>query len=49
MHNYLEDTLSPMQYNWDYIYKLIYLLCLPEMVCYSPYLRKALLLHQHEK
>ncbi|KAF2912336.1 hypothetical protein DAI22_10g001150 [Oryza sativa Japonica Group] len=33
MHKYLEDNLSPtpMQYHEDYIYKLIHLLCLPEM------------------
>ncbi|BAF13340.2 Os03g0774900 [Oryza sativa Japonica Group] len=31
MHKYLEDNLSPTQYNEDYVYKLIHLLCLPEM------------------
>ncbi|CAL5082186.1 unnamed protein product [Urochloa decumbens] len=31
MHKYLEDNLSPTQYHRDYIYKLIHLLCLPEM------------------
>ncbi|CAL5073528.1 unnamed protein product [Urochloa decumbens] len=31
MHKYLEDNLSPTQYHRDDIYKLIYLLCLPEM------------------
>ncbi|XP_044346406.1 uncharacterized protein [Triticum aestivum] len=31
MHKYLEDNLLPMQYHPDYIYKLIHLLCLPEM------------------
>ena len=37
MHKYLEDNLSPtpMQYHEDYIYKLIHLLCLPEMVCFT--------------
>jgi hypothetical protein len=36
-HKYLEDNLlsdqSHMKGNVEYIYKLIYLLCLPEMVC----------------
>jgi hypothetical protein len=49
MHKYLEDNLSPAQYSGDYIYKLIHLLCLPEMVCFGPSLLKALLLYQHEK
>lgn len=50
MHKYLEDNLPPMQYHRDYIYKLIHLLCLPEMVCFSPSIHKALLLlYQHEK
>ncbi|KAF8700411.1 hypothetical protein HU200_034348 [Digitaria exilis] len=31
MHKYLEDNLSPSQNHLDYIYKLIHLLCLPEM------------------
>ncbi|KAG0544325.1 hypothetical protein BDA96_02G265700 [Sorghum bicolor] len=31
MHKYLEDNLSPSQSHLDYIYKLIHLLCLPEM------------------
>lgn len=31
LHKYLEDNLSPVQYHEDYIYKLIHLLCLPEM------------------
>ncbi|CAD6246460.1 unnamed protein product [Miscanthus lutarioriparius] len=31
MHKYLEDNVSPAQYNRDYICKLIHLLCLPEM------------------
>ncbi|XP_015697989.1 uncharacterized protein LOC102704371 isoform X1 [Oryza brachyantha] len=31
LHKYLVDNLSPMQYHEDYIYKLIHLLCLPEM------------------
>ncbi|CAL5063574.1 unnamed protein product [Urochloa decumbens] len=31
MHKYLEDNLSPTEYHRDYIYKLIQLLCLPEM------------------
>ncbi|XP_044354661.1 uncharacterized protein [Triticum aestivum] len=34
MHKYLEDNLLPMQYHPDYIYKLIHLLCLPEMKIY---------------
>ncbi|CAL5073550.1 unnamed protein product [Urochloa decumbens] len=31
LHKYLEDNLSPNQNHLDYIYKLIHLLCLPEM------------------
>ncbi|CAN6211160.1 unnamed protein product [Urochloa humidicola] len=31
LHKYLEDNLSPSQNHLDYIYKLIHLLCLPEM------------------
>ncbi|KAG2628990.1 hypothetical protein PVAP13_3KG395901 [Panicum virgatum] len=31
MHKYLEDNISPTQYHRDHIYKLIHLLCLPEM------------------
>ncbi|KAL6838502.1 hypothetical protein ACP4OV_031747 [Aristida adscensionis] len=31
MHKYLEDILSPTQNHRDYIYKIIHLLCLPEM------------------
>ncbi|WVZ99789.1 hypothetical protein U9M48_045038, partial [Paspalum notatum var. saurae] len=31
MHKYLEDNLPPTQYHRDYIYKLVHLLCLPEM------------------
>ncbi|KAF8760436.1 hypothetical protein HU200_010172 [Digitaria exilis] len=31
MHKYLEDNLSPSQNHLDYIYKLIHLLCFPEM------------------
>jgi hypothetical protein len=34
MHKYLEDNLSPSQSHLEYIYKLIHLLCLPEMVCF---------------
>jgi hypothetical protein len=37
LHNYLEDKLSPNReypcYSKEDIYKLIHLLCLPEMVC----------------
>lgn len=32
LHKYLEDNLSPNMDHRDYIYKLIQLLCLPEMV-----------------
>jgi ankyrin repeat protein len=49
MHKYLEDNLSPPQYHRDYIYKLIHLLCLPEMVRFIPSLHKVLLLMQHDK
>ncbi|KAM0929102.1 hypothetical protein ACQ4PT_001840 [Festuca glaucescens] len=39
MHKYLEDNLednlSRSQNHLDYIYKLIHLLCLPEMVCFT--------------
>lgn len=35
MHKYLEGNLSPIKYQSDYIYKLIHLLCLPEMVCFT--------------
>ncbi|KAL6838411.1 hypothetical protein ACP4OV_031656 [Aristida adscensionis] len=31
MHKYLEDNFSPTQNHRDYIYKIIHLLCLPEM------------------
>ncbi|CAL5087535.1 unnamed protein product [Urochloa decumbens] len=31
LHKYLEDNLSPTKHHQDYIYKLIFLLCLPEM------------------
>jgi hypothetical protein len=33
LHKYLEDNLSSIQDRQDYIYSLIHLLCLPEMVC----------------
>lgn len=33
LHKYLEDNLYPTQNHQNYIYKLIHLLCLPEMVC----------------
>ncbi|GJM98372.1 hypothetical protein PR202_ga15379 [Eleusine coracana subsp. coracana] len=32
MHKYLEDNLSPNQDPLDYMYNLIHLLCLPEMI-----------------
>ena len=39
LHKYLEDNLednlSRSQSHLDYIYKLIHLLCLPEMVCFT--------------
>jgi hypothetical protein len=39
MHKYLEDNLednlSRSQSHLDYTYKLIHLLCLPEMVCFT--------------
>ena len=39
LHNYLEDNLeenlSRSQNHLEYIYKLIHLLCLPEMVCFT--------------
>lgn len=35
MHKYLEDNLFPMQDHKDYIYRLIHLLCLPDMVCFT--------------
>ncbi|XBH80242.1 hypothetical protein VPH35_106023 [Triticum aestivum] len=31
LHKYLEDNLFPYQNHWDYIYKIIHLLCMPEM------------------
>jgi len=31
LHKYLEDNMYPIQYHQNYIYKLIHLLCLPEM------------------
>ncbi|KAK1628921.1 hypothetical protein QYE76_003236 [Lolium multiflorum] len=37
LHKYLEDNLSHSQNHLDYIYKLIHLLCLPEMVCFSSF------------
>jgi hypothetical protein len=45
-HKYLKDNLSPSQNHLDYIYKLIHLLCPPEMVCVTPLSTKVLLL-QH--
>jgi hypothetical protein len=36
LHKYLEDNLSSWQDHVDYIYKLIHLLYLPEMVCPPP-------------
>jgi hypothetical protein len=42
-HKYPEDNLSPSQNHLDYIYKLIHLLCLPEMVCVTPLSTKVLL------
>ena len=33
LHKYIEDNLYPIQNHQNYIYKLIHLLCLPEMVC----------------
>lgn len=33
LHKYLEDNLLPTQDPKDYMYNLIHLLCLPEMVC----------------
>jgi ankyrin repeat protein len=45
MHKYLEDNLSPSQSNLNYyVYKLIHLLCLPEMVCFTPLPRTKLFL-----
>jgi hypothetical protein len=39
LHKYLEDNLddnlSRSQNHLDYIYKLIHMLCLPEMVCFT--------------
>lgn len=35
LHKYLEDNLFPYQNHWDYIYKIIHLLCMPEMVCFT--------------
>lgn len=40
MHKYPENNLSPTRYHRDYTYKLIHLLCLPEMVCSTPSLHK---------
>jgi hypothetical protein len=47
LHKYLEDNLSPSQNHLDYIYKLIHLLCLPEMVCFTSLPMQVLLL-QHD-
>jgi hypothetical protein len=33
LHKFLEDNLLPDKENRDYVYRLIQLLCLPEMVC----------------
>lgn len=35
LHKYLEDNLFPKQDDLGYIYKLIHVLCLPEMVCFT--------------
>jgi hypothetical protein len=35
LHKYLEDNLISNQNNRDYIYKIIHLLCLLEMVCFN--------------
>lgn len=41
LHKYLEDNLFPCQDHRDYIYKLIQLLCLPEMVSLTPLCTKS--------
>ncbi|XP_037410204.1 uncharacterized protein LOC119272979 [Triticum dicoccoides] len=41
MHKYLEDSLPPMQYHRDYIYKLVHLLCLLEMKIFLDTVRLA--------
>jgi hypothetical protein len=35
LHKYLEDNLFPYQNHRDYIYKIIHLLCMPEMKIFS--------------
>jgi hypothetical protein len=45
LHKYLEDNLIPNQNNQDYIYKIIHLLCLPEMVCFNSLSAQSTLQH----
>jgi hypothetical protein len=45
LHKYLEDNLIPNQNNRDYIYKIIHLLCLPEMVCFNSLFAQSTLQH----
>lgn len=49
LHKYLEDNLFPYQNHRDYIYKIIHLLCMPEMVCFTYSLYKVVLQHYINK
>lgn len=52
LHKCLVDNVSPMQYREDCVYRLVHLLCLPDMVCFDSLISRSsqsILSFQHDK